>query len=1075
MLEREIFYERHPDPMWIVDRDTLRFLDVNLAAQAAYGYTREEFLDLDLKALRPQEDAARLLESIAAAGEGRTEHGIWRHLKKTGEPLYAEVTAHGVEWNGRRASLVSVRDVTRNVQIEQEREALLEQESALRLVAEAAAAQFEKLFSAVPGNVLVLAPGTWNVLAISDAFIEATRVKKANFLGRELFDVLPAHGDTPQAISMQEVRASLERVLETGEAHQPGLIYYPVPVPPDETTDKGHRLWIAVNTPVKAVDGSISYILCTFEDVTNIIAGAAARGTSLDMIERARSAFNQLDLPYLRTHLDLRSAIARLAEQNAMLRTAQRLIRLGVWKYLPMTDVLTWSPDIHEMYGVPEADFAGNYAAYLALVHADDREEMDRTYSEFVATGAPVFEFAHRIVRPDGRIIHIRGVGEQTQTTEGLQITGVVQDVTAQIERDNRLHLLDQSVSRLNDVVLIFEAAEVARGGLAPVVYVNPSFLQITGLASEDVLGQPIARVMTETAPGVPMQVLTDVLEQRVSLRSDIRLFTRDGHIVPAEIDLVPVAGVNGEVTHWVAAIRDMSEKFAAEERARTNEERYELLSRSTHDVVWDWDFNANSITWNKNFRELAGDPSAPLTDLPNSWIDRLHPDDRARVLQGYYAAAAGTADTWRDEYRFVRDDGDVRYIIDRGYVMRDSDAKVERIVGSMVDITPQKKAEARLAQAEKLEALGQITGGVAHDFNNLLMIILGNTETLLERVEDPRQRRLLELVFAAALRGRDLTGRLLAFARRIPLKTVSLDLNELVTRTAELMRRTFRSNIRIETDLNVDAPHIESDLAQLELVIFNLAVNARDALREGGTIRFETHAHEENGQRFVALTVADTGNGMDGETLRRCLEPFFTTKPVGEGVGLGLSMAFGFMAQTGGKLLIDSAPGNGTRVTLLFPHTQGKAPSVESDSGTVPAGKGELVLLVEDEPDVRDHVDRLLDGLGYRVVAMESADDAIDYVRAGGQADIILSDLVMPGTADVRELARVAGEALPGVSVLYSSGYPKEMIARDGRLAADIDLLPKPYRRAELAVKLREVLDRSRLVRPPVVQAGDV
>ncbi len=555
------------------------------------------------------------------------------------------------------------------------------------------------------------------------------------------------------------------------------------------------------------------------------------------------------------------------------------------------------------------------------------------------------------------------------------------------------------------------------------------------------------------------------------------RHMKKSGEVLFAQITAHAVDwhGRKAELVSARDLTRSMSDKLAAEERARTNEERYEMLSRSTQDVVWDWDFRLGHITWNKNFRQIAGDPSAPLVASPNSWIDRLHPEDRERVLDGFYAAAAGTGDTWSDEYRFLSDDGDIRYVFDRGFVIRDVYGKTERVIGSMVDITSQKKAEARLLQAEKLEALGQITGGVAHDFNNLLMIIMGNTETLLERAGDARERRLLELVAAAAERGRDLTGRLLTFARRIPLKPVQLDLNEQAARTAELMRRTFRANIRIETDLSMVHADIESDPAQLELVLLNLAVNARDAMKEGGVMTLRTQEAEEGGSHFVALTISDTGAGMDSETLRRCLEPFFTTKPVGEGVGLGLSMAFGFMAQTGGKLLIDSAPGNGTCVSLLFPHAERKPVALGAQPVAEPSGRNELVLLVEDEPAVREHVQRLLTTLGYRVAAYANADDAIVFLRGGGRADLILSDLVMPGKADVRELLRVARETMPEIAILYSSGYPKEMIVRDGRLAMDIDLLPKPYRRGELAAKLRELLDRPASQHEKWPQAGDV
>ncbi|MEQ9505059.1 MAG: PAS domain-containing protein [Hyphomonas sp.] len=905
MQESELFYERHPDPMWVFDRETLFFLDVNLATMAAYGYGREEFLAMKVTDLWPPEDVPRFLESIADEGHARALPGLWRHVRKSGEILHVQITARPVDWKGHRGELVSVRDMTSNVALAQEREALLVQEAGLRRMAEETAAQ--------------------------------------------------------------------------------------------------------------------------------------------------------------------------LAGQNATLRTAQRLLRIGVWKYEIWSNRLIWSPEMYDMYGATEADFDATFDAYTARVHPDDQQAMTENYAVFEESGQQFFEFSHRILHPGGRIAHVRGVGEITETPEGRLLTGVVQDVTQQIEQDNRLHLLDQSVSRLNDVVLIFEAASGEGREDAPIVYVNPSFLRITGLGLEDVLGQPVSKVMLETAPGVPLNVLTSVISDPVSLRSDIRLVNREGRVVPADIDLVPVRGLSGVLTHWVAVIRDMSEKHAADERAQTNEERYRLLSRSTHDVVWDWDFDKDQITWNENFRQIAGDPDAPLVAGVSSWIDRLHPDDRARVLEGFYGAAEGEGETWSDEYRFLRDDGDVRYVFDRGFVARDETGRALHMVGSMVDITAQKQAEARLAQAEKLEALGQITGGVAHDFNNLLMIILGNAETLLDHVSDPRQQRLLELVLVAAERGRDLTGRLLAFARRTPLKPVLLDLNEQVSRSAELQQRTFRSNIRIETDLRADPAMIECDPAQLELVLLNLSVNARGAMPDGGVLRLETRRGEEDGAAQVILTISDTGVGMDSETLRRCLEPFFTTKPVGEGVGLGLSMGFGFMAQSGGKLLIASTPGEGTQVSLVFPSARPGQRSAGRAAQAIITGGDEHILLVEDDAGVRDHIESVLADLGYRVTACQNTDEAIAYFHNGGGADLILSDLIMPGHTDTRHLVQVARSYFPDIEVLYSSGYPTSAIEKDGRLATDIDFLPKPYRRAELAVKIRELLNRRAARQATSAQVSDV
>lgn len=357
---------------------------------------------------------------------------------------------------------------------------------------------------------------------------------------------------------------------------------------------------------------------------------------------------------------------------------------------------------MQEIYSLPDIGFEGTFESYTGLVHPDDKAAMIRNYEDFKASGASLLEFADRIVRRAGRVVHVRGTGEIAQTSAGFLLTGVVQDITQEIEQGSRLALHDHSVRRLNDVVIIFEAIDGPGRLEVPIVYVNPAFLRITGLERADVLGQPVSEVMAQTVPGVPFEVLSSALSHPVSLRSDIQLYARDGRIVPAEIDLVPVTGQDLQLTHWIAAIRDMLEKFAAKERARVTEERCQPLSRSTHDVVWDWDFVNRRVTWNENVRQIAGYPAAPLVAAPASWADSHYTDDCARVLAGFFGAAADDTETWFDEYRFRRDDGEIRCIFDRGFTTRDASGKALHIIGSMVDITAQKQAEARLAQSEK-------------------------------------------------------------------------------------------------------------------------------------------------------------------------------------------------------------------------------------------------------------------------------------------------------------------------------------------------------------------------------------
>lgn len=893
MQEREIFHERHPDPMWIQDLETLHFLDVNEAAIAAYGYTRAEFLAITAEALLPAEDIPRFRDSLRAIRAGRSEPSVFRHRTKSGEVLFVQAAIHAVTWKDRSAERVSVRDMSRLVTSDEAREALIQR------------------------------------------------------------SVAPEPARSPAAL--------------------------------------------------------------------------------------------------------------QLAEQTTTLRTARRLIRMGTWKYHFWSGRIFSSSETQEMFGIVASPDGDTWDVYAALVPPEDLVALSETFQAYSAADVSAFEFTHRVVHPDGRTLYLRGVGELTETAEGLTLTGVAMDVTHELEQDRRLKLLDLSVSRLNDMLVIFEAGSNSPDPQAAVVYANPAFLQVTGLTREDVIGQPLSRIVFGTAPGVTQEILERSLLSAVSLRSDLKLRVNDGRLVPAEIDLVPIESGAGTPSHWVAMIRDMSEKHAAEERARSNEARYQMLSRSTQDVVWDWDFVSGQIDWNLNFRKISGDPEAPLKGAPtSSWINRLHPDDRDRVVESFFAAANGDAENWSAEYRFVRDDGGVRFVFDRGFVSRAEDGKALRMVGSMVDITHQKEAETRLLQAEKLEALGQITGGVAHDFNNLLAVIMGNAETLLDRTTDPRSQRLLELIASAAERGRDLTGRPLAFSRSSPIRPVPLDLNVLMRRSAELFRRILRANIRVDFDAGTPQASIEADPSQLDLVLLNLAVNARDAMQEGGTLHLSTHISETGGRKEVVLLIADTGTGMDAETLRRCLEPFFTTKSVGKGVGLGLSMAFGFLAQSGGRLTIASELGEGTRVSLHFPYADAKEPTSEPEvPALVPVGGDEHILLVEDDPGVREQAERLLADLGYRVTAKVNADTAIEYLMAGGTPDLLLTDLMMPGASGAVKLVEVARACLPGIEVLYTSGYPRELVDADGRLPPDMDFLAKPYRRSDLAAHLRKLLAR--------------
>jgi PAS domain S-box-containing protein len=480
--------------------------------------------------------------------------------------------------------------------------------------------------------------------------------------------------------------------------------------------------------------------------------------------------------------------------------------------------------------------------------------------------------------------------------------------------------------------------------------------------------------------------------------------------------------------------------------------------------------------SWNAGARRIKG---YEREEILGEHFSRFYtPEDRADGLPETALKTAAAEGRFEREGWRVRKDGSkffAHVIID---AIHDSDGKFVGFAKITRDITERqasaaalRRTEQALVQAQKMEAIGKLTGGVAHDFNNLLQVIAGNLQLLSREIAgNERAERRVQGALEGVRRGAKLARHLLAFGRRQPLEPKVVNLGRLLGTTADLFRRTLGDAVEVETVISGGLWNTFVDVGQVENALLNLAINARDAMNGVGKLTIEignafldeayarTHADVVAGQ-YVMLAVSDTGTGMTPEVMAQAFEPFFSTKPEGKGTGLGLSMVYGFVKQSGGHVKIYSEPGNGTTIKLYLPRSH------EAEDLLAPAqihqamGGTETVLVAEDDEEVCATVVEMLGELGYQVLKAHDGESALAIIQSGIKVDLLFTDVVMPGPLRSPDLARKARERLPGIAVLFTSGYTQNAIVHGGRLDPGVELLSKPYSREELASRVRQVL----------------
>jgi PAS domain S-box-containing protein len=484
----------------------------------------------------------------------------------------------------------------------------------------------------------------------------------------------------------------------------------------------------------------------------------------------------------------------------------------------------------------------------------------------------------------------------------------------------------------------------------------------------------------------------------------------------------------------------------------------------------WDRDIDRNRVVWSDEMYEIFGvRPGEELAATFDGYLNRVHPDDRERVREEVQQAIR-SGGGFHGERRIVRPNGEIRHLQTRVEVIRNEAGRAVRMHGICLDVTDRKQTELalertreQLAQVQKMEAIGQLTGGIAHDFNNLLMIISGHAEMLRRRLNDPRAVHGLDAVQTAARRGESLTRQLLTFSRRQPLNPVSVDLRQRLEAVHEMLASSLRGNIMLNVDIPEDLWPVEIDIAEFELAVVNIAVNARDAMPEGGTFTVSARnvtagagrSGEPSGDH-VELSFTDTGVGIAPDMIRKIFDPFFTTKAVGKGTGLGLSQVYGFANQSGGNVTVTSEVGKGTTISLHLPRKAAMTEAVIAPAipqGTIPA-EG-TILVVEDNPEVADVTAALLEQLGYRVARAGNAMEALERLQGGERFDLLFSDIVMPHGMNGIHLAQEVSERYPGMRTLLTTGYSDVAVAAESRFP----ILRKPFELSALDRAVREAM----------------
>ncbi|MEW5733895.1 MAG: PAS domain S-box protein [Thermodesulfobacteriota bacterium] len=774
---------------------------------------------------------------------------------------------------------------------------------------------------------------------------------------------------------------------------------------------------------------------------------------------------------------DRRQTEEAVLEMTHKLRLAMESAREGTWEWDLANDIVSFDEVGLSMLGYGEAEMRRTGGWWFGRVHPEDRPFVETRFEDYLEGRIPGFRAEFRLLRKDGGYIWIVSNGRVVRRdSEGrpLLCVGIHRDITDRKKAEEHLRISEDKFAKAfrssPDAFILSSVPDRV------VVDVNPSACRITEYSMEEMLGRTTGELGLWADPEERNRFVALVERDGRVVNFEAHFRTKSGRIIVGLLSGETVPLWEGDC--FLSVVKDITERKRAEEELKESEERLELVLKGSRLGFWDWNLETGEVRRNERWAEMLGYRLEEMDFTVRQWLDLIHPEDREKANQSIQDHLEGKTPIHRIEYRMLSKDGQHRWILDQAQVVkRDARGQPLRMSGTHTDITDRKLAEHRakeleenLQHARKLEAIGRLAGGVAHDFNNMLGVILGHAEMAMETVEPSQPlREDLEEIRKAAQRSSDLTKQLLAFARRQTINPRLLNLNETVSGMLKMLRRIIGEGIELSWEPGEGLWPVKMDPVQLDQVLANLSINARDAMDGVGRLSIRTENRElvfgvgddHPPGRYVLLTVSDTGCGLDREAVEHLFEPFYTTKEMGKGTGLGLATVYGIVQQNNGFIAVESEPGRGTSFVIWLPRASEEEVSQADKAPEAPGRGEETILLVEDEPAFLNLTKMMLERCGYKVLPAATPGEALALAENhDGPIHLVVTDVIMPlmnGKALLEKISAIRPEA----AALFMSGYSEEVIAGHGAMEEGFVRIHKPFTMRSLALKVKEALGK--------------